>query len=272
MQLAKRNEVDELDRAIQAALEDISPDDGPPVEVPEGESINIQDWREGVEDLAHLSEEHLWGQLGLEDKRLPFFQEWTDPNALVQPWTDEGERWLGAEQNPRELLRPRWHQLVGILRMLQRVFQAQPVMVMDGVGIGKTMQAVGLASCLSYYRQYYARHNRFPGMFGEHRPSVLPGPCANSLLANLQFQGRSGNIPDLPILFACPVNLQDQWTREIHRFLRRSTFDILPYVGKLSSRTNWWSTVYDASHQPPHRRILLVTHKVRHPEPFMYPT
>ena len=63
------------------------------VELPEGCQVEL-DWKEGIEDLAHLSEDDLWGSLGLPDKKLPFFQEYMDPDAVIEPWTEEGEKWL----------------------------------------------------------------------------------------------------------------------------------------------------------------------------------
>ncbi|KAH0833809.1 P-loop containing nucleoside triphosphate hydrolase protein [Lanmaoa asiatica] len=241
--LAKEFQVRDVERALMGALETISPDSEELVEIPDAEHIDMSNWREGVEDLRHLSEDELWQQLGFEDKQLPFFQEWTDPEAAIEPWTDEGQKWLATQVDRRQPLVPRWHQLVGILRMLQRAFDGQPIMMMDGVGIGKTLQAVGFIACLAYYRSFFSAHARFPGHF-----------------SNKTWQGQPANIPDLPVIIVCPVNIQDQWVGEIHRFLRKGTFDILPYVGKLVTRGAWWKVGYPQSHQPALRRIILAAH------------
>lgn len=105
-QLTKRNKVDELNHMIQVVFEEICVDEEALVEIPEGESINFQDWYKGVKDLTHLSEEQLWGQLGLEEKILPFFQKWTDLNGLIQPWSNIGDIWLADERKPQEPLKP----------------------------------------------------------------------------------------------------------------------------------------------------------------------
>ena len=42
--------------------------------------------------------------------------------------------------------------------MLQRAFDGNPILLMDGVGIGKTFQVIGFIACLAY---------KFPGTFGE---------------------------------------------------------------------------------------------------------
>lgn len=136
-----------------------------PIELPEGSPIEIP-WSEGTEDLAKVTEDELWACLGLPDKKLPFFQEFTDPDAIIEPWTAEGEKWLASETSNREPLRPRWHQLVGIYRMLERAFEGKPVLLMDGVGIGKTFQVIGFVACLSFFHWHHKTYKKFPGAFG----------------------------------------------------------------------------------------------------------
>ncbi|KAI6041712.1 hypothetical protein EDC04DRAFT_2892786 [Pisolithus marmoratus] len=78
---------------VQAALENIQPDDGM-LELPDGNSIDFS-WKEGVKDLSHFTEDELWAHLGLKEaKAIPLFQMYTDPDAAIEPWTDEGESWL----------------------------------------------------------------------------------------------------------------------------------------------------------------------------------
>ncbi|KIK23572.1 hypothetical protein PISMIDRAFT_10882, partial [Pisolithus microcarpus 441] len=180
--LATEDEIRGVERLVQAALENIQPDDGM-LELPEGESIDFS-WKEGVEDLSNLTEDDLWARLGLKEcKAIPMFQKYTDPDAVIEPWTDEGESWLNNPDGGREPLHARWHQLVGIIRMLQRAFQGEPVLLMDGVGIGKTFQVIGFISCLAWFRSHYEVHKKFPGAF-----------------ASLKWQGKEANIPDLPFL------------------------------------------------------------------------
>lgn len=158
----------QIEQLLHAALENITSEDSAVVvELPEEEKIDFP-WKEGTEELSELSEEELWIRLGFRDtKALPFFQDYTDPDGVIDPWSEAGERWLASECSPREVLKPRWHQLVGIHRMLERVFQNQPILLMDGVGIGKTLQAVGLIACMAFYRHFYDKHKRFPGIFGK---------------------------------------------------------------------------------------------------------
>jgi len=53
--------------------------------------------------------------------------------------------------------------------MLENVFDGKATLLMDGVGLGKTMQAVGTIACLSYYHEYYQQKGDYPGHFGGFR-------------------------------------------------------------------------------------------------------
>ena len=160
-------DVREIEHLVTTALEHLNTDENSQVvELPEGPPMELA-WKEGVEDLGMVTEDDLWTYLGFAvEQKLPFFQEFTDPDAVIEPWTEEGERWLADQGSAREPLRPRWHQLVGVFRMLQRSFEGTPVLLMDGVGIGKTFQVIGLIACLTYYQVYYAKTGKFPGYFG----------------------------------------------------------------------------------------------------------
>ncbi|KAI6011505.1 hypothetical protein EDC04DRAFT_2609856 [Pisolithus marmoratus] len=182
--LVKEHEIQEVEQLVQAALENIQPDDGM-LELPDGNSIDFS-WKEGVKDLSHLTEDELWAHLSLKEaKAIPLFQMYTDPDAAIEPWTDEGESWLKNPDSGHEPLHARWHQLVSILCMLQQAFWAKPVLLMDGVSIGKTFQVIGFIACLAWFQSHFATHKKFPGSF-----------------VNLKWQGKDGNIPDLPFLIA----------------------------------------------------------------------
>ncbi|KAG2045712.1 hypothetical protein BDR06DRAFT_1015378 [Suillus hirtellus] len=235
--LATEAEVKELEALIHATLDTATP--GDEVHIDFEETITLTDWRSGVEEYAGCSVDDLWQQLGVQ--QLPFFQTCTDPDGMISPWTEEGQAWLDDTVNGVTLA-PRWHQLVGILRMVDRALMGEPVMLMDGVGIGKTMQAVAVVASLAHYQEYYKKHNRFPGKFASRK-------CTKT----------GGNLPDLPTVIICPPNLHHQWIGEIERYLRRATFDVLPYVGKYDSRKDWWSKVWAKCQQPLCRRVVLAT-------------
>ncbi|KAG2063153.1 hypothetical protein BDR04DRAFT_1123456 [Suillus decipiens] len=70
-----------------------------------------------------------------------FFQTRSNPGAAVDPWSEEVQ-WFDNPAGPAQNLAPRWHQLVGILRLFDRVLDGKPVMLMDGVVVGKNTRAV----------------------------------------------------------------------------------------------------------------------------------
>lgn len=87
---------------------------------------------------------------------------------MIDPWSVEGQAWLKDNKNAtHQPLRPRWHQLIGIYRTVERVFKKQPMLLMDSVGLGKTMQVLGAIACLAYFHQVYEIKDKFPGDFGE---------------------------------------------------------------------------------------------------------
>ncbi|KAG2064532.1 hypothetical protein BDR04DRAFT_1035000 [Suillus decipiens] len=240
--LATEEEVKELELLIETTLAAMVPLEGDKVVVDFEENLNVNDWKSGVEEYDRCSEDDLWEHLGLSEKKLPFFQVLSDPNAAIDLWSEEGQKWLDNPTSPTQNLAPRWHQLVGILKLIDRVLDCEPVMLMDGVGVGKTMQAVGLIACLAHYREHYRKHGKFPGKFAQ------------------RFHKKTGgNIPDLPVVIMSPPNLQHQWMSEIQRYLRRATFDVLPYAGKYTTRVQWWTMAWSKCQQPPIRRIILAT-------------
>ncbi|KAI6137600.1 P-loop containing nucleoside triphosphate hydrolase protein [Pisolithus tinctorius] len=240
--LASEHDVQAITQALLVSIEDLdSAESVEPVELDLDAPIE-PDWKEGVEALSKFSDEQLWQKLGIPDQRLPFFQQWTDPDGMIDPWSDEGQAWLQNMTEKRESLQPRWHQLVGIYRMLERVFEGKPILLMDGVGLGKTLQVLGVIACLAYYRYVYAKKKAFPGDF-----------------AGLKFNTPDGNVPDFSHVIVCPVNLKQQWESEIRRFLVPASFDLFPYTGRLDSRSAWWTELFTVSKQPLCQRIILAT-------------
>ncbi|KAI5982173.1 hypothetical protein EDD15DRAFT_2378268 [Pisolithus albus] len=90
--LASEEDVQAINRLVLASLENIrEQDELDRVDLDLEAALPLEDWREGVEDLNKLSEDELWGKLGLPEKRLPFFQEWTDPDCMIDPWSEVGQ-------------------------------------------------------------------------------------------------------------------------------------------------------------------------------------
>ncbi|EDR02930.1 uncharacterized protein LACBIDRAFT_331939 [Laccaria bicolor S238N-H82] len=106
------------------------------------------DWCEGIEEYQACMCDELWTQLGhLVEKMVPFFNLKQDPEHCHDPWTDEGEAWL-QECSNGDPLSLHWHQLVGVLKMLENTFLKKPILL---VGLGKTIQVAAFIAMLSQY-------------------------------------------------------------------------------------------------------------------------
>ena len=122
------------------------------------------EWEEGVEKYQDVTEDTLWEWLGCLNKRaLPFFNLDIDRLGLHNPW--EHPDFFSHPHVDHIPLKVRWHQLVGIFKGLQLAFEGKPLLLMDEVGFGKTMQVIGIIAMLAFFQEYYAKHGDFPGAF-----------------------------------------------------------------------------------------------------------
>ena len=49
--------------------------------------------------------------------------------------------------------------------MLEHAFEGKATLLMDRVGLRKTMQVISMITCLIYYRTYYTQKGNYPGHF-----------------------------------------------------------------------------------------------------------
>jgi hypothetical protein len=123
----------------------------------------IGDLTEGEMDLGvgHLkgwTSEQVWDSLGLQGAtQFPFGEPGTRfPPELCQPSKPKAE--------------PRWHQVIGVHAILEGAFTKQlrersrPTVLCDDVGLGKTLQIIGIFSMLShlYEQQLLGKERRLP--------------------------------------------------------------------------------------------------------------
>ncbi|KAF9220462.1 hypothetical protein BS17DRAFT_852177 [Gyrodon lividus] len=209
-QLASADEIAAITIIIHASLENLNVNITEKVIIKVDKNIDISNWSKGVEDLNMLTTDELWERLGLPQKQLLFFQEWSNPDLVVDTW------------------------------MLEWVFEDKPLLLMDGVGLGKTLQAVRAIACMAYYWECFRTKGTFPGHF-----------------MGCRMNTPDGNIPNLPHIIICPVNLRNQWEYEIKRFLKLASFDLFPYVGHCNKRKNWW---FEKSIQQNSQCIILATY------------
>jgi SNF2 family DNA or RNA helicase len=167
--LASQERIDFLADSIQEQLRLADPNStedpmGPDFDVENTNGLDIG-WSEGVEELRGLPEEELWRILGIPDQRIPLFNATLDLQGVHDPWTEDGRQWLESGNGEPLLLRQ--YQLVGVVKMVQNAFAGKSVLLMDAVGLGKTIQVIAAIAVLAWYLEYYDEHNRFPGAFGE---------------------------------------------------------------------------------------------------------
>jgi len=161
-QLAKEPDVQHLALEIHERLQRLSEE---PADVPalEFDREHNMDWEEGVEEFRSKTPDELWTMLGLSNtKALPDFNTTIDPHGH-NPW--EHPEYMEKNAETLRPMAPRWHQLVGIVKLVEQAFRGEPLMLMDEVGIGKTMQVFGCISVITFFREFYAEHGYFPGAF-----------------------------------------------------------------------------------------------------------
>ena len=64
---------------------------------------------------------------------------------------------MSTNESALRPLAPRWHQLVGIVKIVMQAFKGEPLMLMDEVGVGKTLQLVGAIATLTFFRDFYEK-------------------------------------------------------------------------------------------------------------------
>ncbi|KAL7283873.1 hypothetical protein ACG7TL_001143 [Trametes sanguinea] len=181
-------------------------------------------WAEGVEAYKMLAIADISAAFGLPSEHFPFFNKKTDNNGNEDPWTEAGRE---ALRSPNAAdLKPFWHQWVGVLKIVDNMMSGKNLMLMDQVGVGKTMQAVGTLAMYEWLRVNKEKRGHYPTRFE-------------------QAAKGSVKLPPRMHIVVCTPNLVQQWTSEIHRYLEYGVFTVLPYLGTCSPdhRKAFWQAV-----------------------------
>ncbi|KAF8547573.1 hypothetical protein OG21DRAFT_1527074 [Imleria badia] len=94
-----RGKQDEVDTPPSCFENITSKDAAIMMKLPEGKKFDFT-WKEGMEDLSELLKNKLWTCLELKDTKVPpFFQDYTTPDSAIDPWTEEGEKWLASKSS-----------------------------------------------------------------------------------------------------------------------------------------------------------------------------
>ncbi|KAB5587967.1 SNF2-related protein [Ceratobasidium theobromae] len=166
----------------------------------------------GVDHLQDWSIEQAWESLGLPGAtQFPF----AEPGTVFPPE-------LGRPPKPKAT--PKWHQVIGVHAILERAFtktrgeRACPTMLCDDVGLGKTLQIIGIFSILGhiYEQQVLHQDKRLPPApftFANHTP---------------YFDGME-SLPNLPSLIVAPRTINNQWMSQWDTFTQRGSFIVIRY-------------------------------------------
>ena len=159
------DDIDIITRQLYGTTVDLNEDDRNPVPFFDPESAPDVDWEEGVEEWKGVSDTDIWNHLGRPSRTLPYFNAFVDSTGLHDPW-DHPEYFDDLTNPDIEPLSPRWNQLVGVIKGLTLMFEGKPLLLMDGVGFGKTLQLIAIFSILVFFREEFVKNGRFPGIFG----------------------------------------------------------------------------------------------------------
>ncbi|KAH9011437.1 hypothetical protein EDB83DRAFT_2234089 [Lactarius deliciosus] len=211
------------------------------------EPQDVMEWAEGVEHLKTKTVDELYDMLGFEDRRIPFLVTEVDVESDIgaNPRTDEEEEDVSAATEVRatQLFSLRWHQLVGVTKMVERALTSGPIMLMDDFSLGKTLQVLTFFAVMAYYRQFYSETKRYPGIWGEWT----------------NFAGKKATLPECPFLFVVPPMLVDQVVSECNRFLDSGSFDVIAYIGGHETHNNLWAELEKRSSHSPYMRIYVAS-------------
>ena len=174
-------------KLLDATLSEIlttNPDDLPERDYIDYGCYKVQDWEEGVDQYRNSTTEDLCTALGIScvngHPRIPGLQEDIDPTGKLNSW-ENLEEFLAAKAAGKLIpLEVKWHQMVGIHKMITNAFEGKPVLLMDEVGVGKTLQVIATILMLANFRDYYDQNHNFPGSFSKYTSILISRHCSCS--------------------------------------------------------------------------------------------
>ncbi|KAH9846753.1 hypothetical protein C2E23DRAFT_743355, partial [Lenzites betulinus] len=128
---------------------------------------DLSTWQEGVEEYKTLTIDEMRQGFGLPSAHLPHFNRKVDVKGNTNPWTPEGRQAL--ESTYAVPLCPFWHQWVGLTKIIDNMSHNRNVLIMDQVGVGKTLQAVGAIAMYEWLRSYNEQKKTYPPRWGNSR-------------------------------------------------------------------------------------------------------
>ena len=160
----------QLQSLIEEANAEAAMADGDDQEPPDTElQAILEEWEEGIEQYKHMSTAQLFSAMGLPSTSttFPYFNELMDmtEDGVTPHDVEEWDAWV--KKGNVGPLKPKWHQVVGVYAMLTNMLEGKPVLLMDEVGVGKTMQAFGLMVMRAYLIKMVNDGGRLPKKWGK---------------------------------------------------------------------------------------------------------
>lgn len=238
---------------------------------PDMDSIDLADVRDfagaecaalpcSAEELGKKTEQELLDLLGLHAERsIPGVAKWYSAKPDFNSFSLERDKWKqavadadnGLETSGMKRFQILRHQLAGIARMLELAMQGLPILLLDDVGLGKTIQLLMLVAMIAFYRDFKSRSGSFPGKFSMFffsiyamysllqaesyhfkgsNPSCTGQASTCKVERDADGKAHDGNFPNLPSMITCPPTLVEQWVAQAHMFLLNSAFTVQPYT------------------------------------------
>ncbi|KAH9846336.1 hypothetical protein C2E23DRAFT_708043, partial [Lenzites betulinus] len=175
------------------------------------EKADLSKWLEGVEEYKALTIDEMRQWMGLPTAYIPYFNQKIDIKGNTNPWSPEGRQAL--ESTYAAPLTPFWHQWIALTKINDNAANKRNTLILDQVGVGKTLQAVASIASYEWLRSYNEQKKTYPPRW------VAASPSAMEVLEHRAH------------IIVCPPNLIAQWTSELKRYLAYGSWIILPYLG-----------------------------------------
>ncbi|EJD37436.1 hypothetical protein AURDEDRAFT_129480 [Auricularia subglabra TFB-10046 SS5] len=216
----------------------------------------------GIARLMAKPISELYAMFGATEEFIPYVARWISSDPTFNSWSqgDRAEEWAAAteaaargEESTLLAFALLKHQLVGLIQLLIWFMDRKPGLLLDDVGLGKTIQTLALAALLAWFSDQYDLTGKFPGtLFRDRHYKHLHPLCTgdNSTCPVREHdcavpgshrrctgdpdtcpcKTEHGNIPDFPSIVVPPTTLASQWASQANSLLLNGKMSILPLV------------------------------------------
>jgi hypothetical protein len=122
-------------------------------------------WDTGTEQFDNLFEDQLlelFGALDIYDEKLCFLAPRIDIDNRADPWDTKAYTEVHGES-----LHLKHHQLTAIIKHIDNAFKGKPILLMDTVGLGKTLTIAATWCVLRAFQAWYEEFQDYPGRWSK---------------------------------------------------------------------------------------------------------